>query len=115
MSEWQNIFENASDPGEPGVDFETRVFAKIRKKKQQRKAGFAVLAVAGVVMLLSLFQLFRPFPGRGQLPGNASVKEEIPLSEDLFFSASDNSTRYSLEPVALQGKTTDPAAAPNQI
>ena len=115
MSDWQNIFEQACDPGQPGVDFEARVFAKIRKKKQQRKAGFAVLAVAGVVLLLSLFQLFRPFPGRAQLPGDAVVKEEIPLSEDLFFSASDNSTRYSLEPVALQGKTTDPAAAPNQI
>jgi len=115
MSDLQEIFQNTGDPGEPGVDFEARVFAKIRKRKQQRKAGFAVLAVAGVVMLLSLFQLFRPFPGRAQLPGDAAVKEEIPLSEDLFFSASDNSTRYSLEPVTYRRKTAGPVAAQNQI
>ncbi len=96
-------------------DFEARVFAKIKRKKQQRKVGFAALAVAGVVMLLSLFQLFRPFPGRSQLPGGVAVKQEIPLSEDLFFSASDSGTRYSLEPVAYRGKTALPTAAPNQI
>jgi hypothetical protein len=115
MSDWQDIFERSGDPGAPGDDFEARVFAKIRKRKQQRKVGFAALAVAGVVLLLSLFQLFRPFPGRAQLPGGAAVKQEIPVSEDLFFSASDNRTRYSLEPVAYQRKAYAPAAAPNQI
>ena len=73
MSDWQEIFEHGGDPGELGGDFESRVFAKIRRKKQQRKVGFAALAVAGVVMLLSLFQLFRPFPGRAQLPGGAAA------------------------------------------
>lgn len=115
MSDWQNIFENACNPSEPGGDFETRVFAKIKKKKQQRKVGFAALAIAGIVVLLSLFQLFRPIPGRTLLPGAAAAKEEIPLSEDLFFSASDNRTRYSLEPVAYQRKTAAPVAAHNQI
>lgn len=115
MSDWQEIFEHSGGPGELGGDFEARVFTKIKKKKQQRKVGFAALAVAGVVMLLSLFQLFRPFPGRALLPGGAAVKQEIPLSEDLFFSASDSGTRYSLEPVAYQGKTAVQSAAPNQI
>ncbi|HEX7502082.1 MAG TPA: hypothetical protein VF451_01565 [Acidobacteriota bacterium] len=115
MSDWQEIFEHSGDPGELDGDFAARVFAKIKKKKQQRKVGFAALAVAGVIMLLSLFQLFRPFPGRAQLPGGAAVKQEIPVSEDLFFSASDNRTRYSLEPVAYQRKTAAQAAVPNQI
>jgi hypothetical protein len=115
MSDWQEILEHGGGPGELGGDFEARVFAKIKKKKQQRKIGFAALAVAGVVMLLSLFQLFRPFPGRAQLPNAAAVKQEIPLSENLFFSASDSSTRYSLEPVAYQGKTAVQTATPNQI
>jgi hypothetical protein len=115
MSDWQEIFEQSAGPGEPGSDFEARVFAKIRKKKQQRKVGFAVLAVAGIVMLLSLFQWFRPFSGQAQLPGGAAAKEEIPVSEDFFFSASDNRTRYSLEPVAYEKKTAARQAAPNQI
>lgn len=115
MSDWQEIFEGSGEASEPGGDFEARVFAKIRKRKQQRKVGFAALAVAAVVMLLSLFQLFRPFPGRAQLPGGAAVKQEIPVSEDLFFSASDNRTRYSLEPVAYLRKAAAPAEAPNQI
>jgi hypothetical protein len=115
MSDWQNIFGNACDPCEPGSDFEARVFAKIKKKKQQRKVGFAALAVAGVVMLLSLFQLFRPVPGRALLPGGGTAKQEIPLSENLFFSASDNRTRYSLEPVAYQKQPAAPVAALNQI
>jgi hypothetical protein len=114
MSDWQEIFGRAGDPSEPGSDFEARVFAKIKKKKKQKKVGFAVLAVAGVVMLLSLFQLFRPFPRRALLPGGIA-KEETPVSEDLFFSASDNRTRYSLEPVAYQKKTATQVAAPNQI
>jgi hypothetical protein len=115
MSDWQEIFEHSGVAGELGGDFEARVFAKIRKKKQQRKVGYAALAVAGIAVLLSLFQLFRPFPGRTLLRGGATVKQEIPVSEDLFFSATDNRTRYSLEPVAYQRKTAAQAAALNQI
>jgi len=115
MSDWQEIFANHPGPDEPGLDFEDRVFAKIRIKKRQRKAGVAALTLAGAVMLFSLFQWFRPAPERALLPGGATAKEEIPLSEDLFFAASDNLTRYSLEPVAYRKQAAARAATPNQI
>jgi hypothetical protein len=49
------------------------------------------------------------------LPGGAGAKEEIPVSEDFFFSASDNRTRYSLEPVAYEKKNAGHDAPLNQI
>jgi len=113
MPEWNELFDPSADPDGPGSDFEARVFAKIRKKKTQRKIGMGVAAAAGVVMLLSFFQLFRPLPRSLPLAGN--VKEEIPVSEELFFSASDRLTRYSLEPVAYGKKTGGQAETHNQI
>lgn len=115
MSDWQEIFAHSAGRDEPGAEFEDRVFAKIKTKKRQRKAGFAALTLAGVVMLLSLFQWFRPAPERAPLAGGVAVKEEIPVSEDLLFAASDELTRYSLEPVAYGKKTAAAAAATNQI
>jgi len=114
MSDWQEIFEPRDDAGGPGDDFETRVFVKIRRKKTQRKVGMGAAAIVGVVLLLSFFQLFHPLSQRLPLAGTAAAKEEIPVSEELFFSASDSRTRYSLEPVAYQ-ETTAAGATLNQI
>jgi hypothetical protein len=115
MTEWNDVFASSDNPGGPGGDFESRVFAKIKKKKMQRKVGVGVAAVAGVVMLLSLFQWIRPLPQRLPLAGAGNIKEEVPVSEDMLFSASDSRTRYSLEPVAYQKKTAGQEAALNQI
>jgi hypothetical protein len=115
MPEWNDFFSSSDNPGGPGGDFESRVFAKIKKKKMQRKIGVGIAAVAGVILLLSLFQWIRPLPQRLPLAGAGSIKEEVPVSEDMLFSASDNRTRYSLEPVAYQKKTSGQEAARNQI
>jgi hypothetical protein len=114
MPEWNDVFTVGHVQDGPGSDFEARVFAKIRKKKMERKIGMGVAAVAGIVMLLSFFQLFRPLPRRLPLAGAGIIKEEIPVSEELFFSASDSRIRYSLEPVAYQKKASG-QAVPNQI
>jgi hypothetical protein len=113
MPEWNDVFAPSAGPDGPGSDFEARVFAKIHRKKTQRKIGMGVAAAAGVVLLLSFFQLFRPLPRN--LPLADTVKEEVPVSEELFFSASDNRTRYSLEPVAYGKKTGGQAETINQI
>jgi hypothetical protein len=113
MSEWNDVFAANDGPDGPGSDFEERVFAKIRRKKTQRKVGMGAAAVAGVVLLLSFFQLFHPLSQRPPLAGTAA-KQEIPVSEELFFSASDSRTRYSLEPVASQ-ETAGSGATLNQI
>ncbi|HUU05885.1 MAG TPA: hypothetical protein VMZ49_08420 [Patescibacteria group bacterium] len=115
MSDWQEILRQGFDQAEPGPDFEETVFSKIKKKKKQRKIGFTIMAVVGLFMLLSLFQLFRPAPRGSAIPGLETDKEEIPLHEDLFFSASDSRTRYTLEPVSYQKKTGSQDAALNQI
>jgi hypothetical protein len=115
MSDWQEILKQGDDLAEPGPDFEERVFSKIKKKKKQKKISFTIMAVVGVVMLLSLFQLFRPAAQHTLIPSMQTEKEEIPLQEDLFFSASDNRTRYSLEPVSYQKKPANQDAALNQI
>jgi len=115
MSEWQEILEQCDAQAGPGPDFEERVFSKIKKRKKQKKISLAVMAVIGLVMLLSFLPLFRSAPRHTLISGMQTPKEEIPLSEDLFFSASDSRTRYSLEPVSFQKKPADRDAAINQI
>lgn len=117
MPDWQNIFQSPDGP-QLGSDFEERVFSKIRKKKRQRKIGYGVTAVVGVLALISLLQIFRPAvhpPLQTGIKPPMLEKEEIPLHEDLFFSASDQSTRYSIEPVSYQKKAENNDAVINQI
>jgi hypothetical protein len=115
MSDWQDVFVRNSAQDDLGSDFEDRVFAKIKKKKRQRKIGYVVTAIAAIFLLLSLFQLFRPDSRHAQVPGTDGGKEEIPVSENLYFSAFDNRTQYSLEPVSLRKKPPAREEVLNQI
>ena len=65
MRDWQDILTATGADAGPGDDFESRVFAKIRRKKLQRKAGLAAAATLGTVAvaLLALFQPFGPRAG----------------------------------------------------
>lgn len=117
MSDWQEIFQSR-DMLQPGADFEDKVFCKIRRKKKLRKIGYGMTAMAGVGLAFSLLLVFRPaFRPVAQNKTDTPVtqKEEVPLREDLFFSAFDSHTRYSIEPVSLQKKSQDSDAAINQI
>jgi len=117
MSDWQHIFQS-HDGLQLGPDFEERVFFKIRKKKRLRKISYGLTAVGSILLLLSLLQIFRPAVRPALQAGietPAVKKEEIPLHEDLFFSASDNLTRYSLEPVSYQKKVNNQNSTINQI
>jgi len=102
----------------PGSDFEDRVFFKINRKKKRRKVRTVLTAAVGMLLLFSLLQVFRP-AGRPVLQtatkAPASEKEEIPLHEDLFFSTSDQRTRYSIEPVSIQKSASGGKAAINEI
>jgi hypothetical protein len=117
MSDWQQIFQAHEEPP-LGPDFEERVFVKIRKKKKLRKIGYGLTVAGSLFLLLSLLQIFRPavrpvLQTRSETP--ILNKEEIPLQEDLFFSASDNRTRYSLESVSYQKKVNNQSSTINQI
>ena len=117
MSDWQQILQ-PQDELRLGPDFEERVFLKIKKKKQLRKISYGLTVVGSILLLLSLLQIFRPadrpaLQTSTETPG--MQKEEIPLHENLFFSASDKSTRYTIEPVSSQKKLTSNDTAINQI
>jgi len=117
MSDCQRIFESHQGL-QPGPDFEERVFFKIRKKKKLRKIGYGMTAAGCLVLLLSLLQIVRPAFQPSLQSGNetsVSKKEEIPLHEDLFFSASDQRTRYSIEPASWQKKPKSNPGGINQI
>jgi hypothetical protein len=117
MSDWQEILRSQNEL-QPGPDFEEQVFLKIGKKKKLRRIGYSLTAVASIVLLFSLLQLFRPAVRPVMQAGSetpALNKEEIPLHEDLFFSAFDNRTSYSLEPVSYQKKVANQNSTINQI
>lgn len=112
MRDWQDIFATTGPDAGPGDDFESRVFAKIRRKKVQRKAGLAAAAAGtAAVALLALFHSFPTAVGRN---GLTAGKVEVPVSEHLYFATSDSRTRYTLQPVALRDGA-EPQAAVNQI
>ena len=117
MSDWQHIFQS-QDELQFGPDFEERVFFKIKKKKRLRKISYGLTAVGSILLLFSLLQIFRPSVRPALQTGSetpALNKEEIPLHEDLFFSASDKRTRYSIEAVSFQKKLQSNNSAINQI
>lgn len=115
MRDWQHIFEAREEKDGPGGDFEACVFAKIHRKKWQRKIGLGLAAASATatLLLLAVFQPFRPAAVRGPL--TATEKVEIPVSEELFFSTSDSRTRYTLQPLTLSGGAEALQAALNQI
>ena len=88
-------------------DFENRVFAKIKKKKTQRKMVasvtlgiliFSFLSIAGVI-------LFHKETGPTMMarPG-ITDKEEVPVMEDVIFASSDSRTNYAMEQVAYDNE-----------
>ncbi|MEI6613943.1 MAG: hypothetical protein WCL37_03525 [Chrysiogenales bacterium] len=117
MPDWQHIFQFQNEL-QTGPDFEEQVFFKIRKKKKLRKISFSLTVAGSILLLFSLLQIFRPAVRPALRAGSetpAVNKEEIPLHENLFFSASDNRTSYSLEPVSYQKKLQSNNSTINQI
>jgi hypothetical protein len=117
MSDWHDILRSQNGL-QPGSDFEERVFSKIKKKKRLRKISYGLTAAVSMVLLFSLLQIFLP-ANKATLHSGIKVpamdKEEIPLHEDLFFSASDKRTRYSLGSVSFQKDPRNGDLAVNQI
>lgn len=117
MSDWQDILRSQNEL-QPGSDFEERVFSKINKKKRLRKISYGLTAAASILLLFSLLQIFSPTVQPTLQSGIKTPtldKEEIPLHEDLFFSASDKRTRYSLESISFQKEPRSGNLAVNQI
>jgi hypothetical protein len=84
-------------------DFENKVFAKIKKKKTQRKVTVSVtlgLVIAAFVFIAQLVLVQKaPEPTLAVQPG-ISVKEEVPVMEDVIYASSDSRTNYAIGQVA---------------
>ena len=96
-------FKQHSQLSSVSEDFENKVFAKIKKKKTQRKVVtsvtlgifvFAFLFVAQVVLFHKETE-----PTIMARPGSTD-KEEVPVMEDVIFASSDSRTNYAIEQVA---------------
>jgi hypothetical protein len=94
------------------ADFEARVFAKIKKKKVQRKvAASAVLSIVVIaVIFVGQAVLFHQTPEERILIGRNSrniqtetsinAKEEVPVMENVVFASYDQHNDYAIEQVA---------------
>jgi len=87
-----------------GNDFEHRVFAKIKRKKTQRKVTASVglaLLMGGFLFIAQITFLNKSVDTRRPLlAGPAAVeKEEIPIVEDVVFASSDSRSSYIIEQV----------------
>ena len=84
-------------------DFENIVFAKIKKKKVQRKITATVTLGLVVVAFLFIIQMIfvqkNPEPIYAHQPKNV-IKEEIPVVEDVIYASSDSNNNYAIEQVA---------------
>lgn len=87
-----------------GADFETRVFAKIKRKKTVRKhitAAIVGFSLAGFLFLAQSI-IFQKNPVENTqiiAHGESTQIEEIPLMEDVIFTSSDSQNDYAIEQV----------------
>ncbi|MGD2088673.1 MAG: hypothetical protein PVH61_21020 [Candidatus Aminicenantes bacterium] len=84
-------------------DFENQVFAKIKKKKTQRKVVASV--TLGILLVAFLFVARVALFHKETQPTimaqpRSTDKEEVPVMEDVIFATSDSRTNYAIEQVA---------------
>jgi len=98
-------FKNKPQTHHLSENFENIVFAKIKKKKKERRIIKSTLA--GIVIFIFLFLakniiLHEEIQGNKLARSNPNkiTKEEVPVIEDVIFASSDRQTNYALEQVA---------------
>jgi hypothetical protein len=91
---------------EVGSDFENQVFAKIKKKKRQRKITTSITAGIAIFGFLFIAQatFLKPDKSKSlrmanQLKQRTMEKEEVPVVEDVVFASSDSTANYVIEQV----------------
>ena len=85
-------------------DFECRVFAKIKRKKTQRKVTASVglgIVIAGFLFIAQVTFLNKNDKYSRPLMAESAIveKEEIPVVEDVVFASSDSNSSYIIEQV----------------
>lgn len=121
--EFENTFNRVKQhPRESFLsdDFENRVFAKIKKKKTQRKVTasvtmivtvFAFLFIAGPLVFKQSPEIDPAFNLANRLPKPSDAgqdlpkdwlknREEVPALEEVIYASSDTDTNYAIETVA---------------
>jgi hypothetical protein len=106
-----NRFRQNSPAVEVAEDFESRVFAKIKKKKRQRKVTASVtlgIALFGFLFLAGTILLEPPSKSQPAVTArtNTEIKEEVPVVEDVVFASSDSQSNYVIEQVSYSEDDT---------
>lgn len=121
MKSIEDLFRNCSLNHNLNENFETKVFAKINRKKTIKKIGysFTVFFVVGMIVFLSFYFLVSD---RSQEPAlkskyasrfpqntrkSVEIKEEIPVIEDVYFSSSTERENYAIEQVSYSEEDED--------
>ncbi|MCP5102581.1 MAG: hypothetical protein GY950_04340 [bacterium] len=109
MDNTLNRFRAHSPAHSLSENFDDRVFAKIKKKKTQRKVAASAALSFAVFGFLFIAQavFFDKDAGQTELPAHPGrmaahmeAKEEIHVMEDVIFASSDKQTDYAVEQVA---------------
>jgi len=84
-------------------DFDDIVFKKINRKKNIRRVNYSVFSV--ILLLVSILVIQNIIPtsdNKSHFANNNKLteKEEIPLVEDFYFSAVDESANFTIEQVS---------------
>jgi hypothetical protein len=102
-----NTYKQHSSRLTVSEDFETRVFTKIKKKKNRRKvtASAALFVVIFAFIFIARDVLLHKEPPpktmtRAELITEETIKEEVPVIEDVIFASSDTQTTYAVEQVS---------------
>ncbi len=99
MGPYEELFRDQRPQRPLGDEFEQRVMGKIHKKKRQRRRLTVGLGLVAVFALGLLFLV--PGTDTQQAAAPLLAMEEIPLLEEVTFSASGLVTEYPLELVSL--------------
>lgn len=98
-----NTFKQHSSRLTVSEDFENQVFAKIKKKKTQRKvtasAALFMVIFAFIFIAQAVFLQREPGP-KTVAQSELTTKEEVPVIEDVIFASSDSQTTYAIEQVS---------------
>ena len=98
-------FKQHSQSASVSEDFENKVFAKIKKKKTQRKVvtsvtlGFLIIAFLFIGQVVLFHKDTEPTI---MARSGSTDKEEVPVMEDVIYASSDSRTNYAIEQVAYQ-------------
>ncbi|MEN8153302.1 MAG: hypothetical protein ABFR75_04710 [Acidobacteriota bacterium] len=102
MDKRKDMFSNYSSGEKLGDNFEDKVFSKIKRKKRQRKTVVSTMGVfllGGILFVTNGLFFNGTDNNRGKFGNKYAGRQEVPLTDDVIFSSSDERNSYIIEHV----------------